>query len=91
MKYMITFPIEKDTFKEAVARFLDNGGLPPAGVTMLGRWHALGGGEAFILAETDDPRGIYRWVAGWNDLLDFQVVPVIEDEDAQPILKELKL
>ena len=22
--------------------------------------------EAFILAETDDPRGIFRWVAGWN-------------------------
>ncbi len=90
MKYMITFPLPKDTFKETMARFLDNGGLPPAGVTMLGRWHSLSTSESFVLAETDDPTGVYRWLASWSDLLDFRVIPVIEDTDAEPILRELK-
>lgn len=90
MKYMITFPLQKDTFNETMARFLDNGGLPPDGVTMLGRWHGLSTSEAFVLAETDDPTGIYRWLAGWSDLLDFRVVPVIEDAEAEPILRERK-
>ncbi len=87
---MITFPLQKDTFKETMARFLDNGGLPPDGVTMLGRWHGLSSSEAFVLAETDDPKGVYRWLASWSDLLDFKVIPVIEDADAEPILRELK-
>ena len=52
MKYMVVFPLTKDTFKARAARFLDNGGHPPEGVTMLGRWHALGGDEVFVLAET---------------------------------------
>jgi hypothetical protein len=91
MKYMVAFPLTKDTFKARAARFLDNGGRPPEGVTMLGRWHALGGDEVFVLAETDDPRRLYRWVIGWADLIDFKVVPVIEDDDVAPILQELQL
>jgi Domain of unknown function (DUF3303) len=49
------------------------------------------GSDAFILAETDDPKGIYRWVTGWADLIEFDVVPVIDDEEAAAILQELKL
>ncbi len=91
MKYMITFPLAMDTFKERGTRFLETGGNPPDGVTMLGRWHALGGNEAFVLAETDDPKGIYRWLSQWADLIEFDVVPVIEDEAAAGILQELDL
>ena len=91
MKYMVAFPLTKDTFKARAVRFLDNGGQPPEGVTMLGRWHALGGDEVFVLAETDDPRMLYKWAIGWADLIDFKVVPVIEDDDVAPILRELQL
>lgn len=91
MKYMITVPLVKATFKERVARFLDTGGQPPEGVTMHGRWHSLGADKAFIVASSDDPKGIYKWVTGWADLIDFEVVPVIEDDEAAPILEELKL
>ena len=58
---------------------------------MHGRWHALGGNKAFLLASTDDPKAIYKWIAGWADLIECEVVPVIEDEEAAPILRELKL
>jgi Domain of unknown function (DUF3303) len=91
MKYMISVPLDSPTFKERVARFLETGGKPPEGVKMIGRWHALSGSEAFILAETDDPKGIYRWVTGWADLIEFDVVPVIDDDEAAAILQELKL
>jgi hypothetical protein len=30
-------------------------------------------------------------VIGWADLIDFKVVPVIEDDDVAPILQELQL
>ena len=91
MKYMISFPLDSATFKERVTRFLETGGAPPDGVKMLGRWHALSGSEAFVLAETDDPKGIYRWLTLWADLIEFDVVPVLDDPDAAAILQELKL
>ena len=40
MKYMVTFPLDKNTFKERTARFLSTGAPPPEGVTMLGRYFA---------------------------------------------------
>ncbi|HLE69734.1 MAG TPA: DUF3303 family protein [Vicinamibacteria bacterium] len=91
MKYMVSFPLDSATFKERVKRFLETGGAPPDGVTMLRRWHALGGSEAFVLAETDDPKGIYRWISLWADLIEFDVVPVLNDQDAAANLQELKL
>jgi hypothetical protein len=91
MKYMISFPLETANFKARAARFLETGGQPPSGVTMLGRWHGLGGNRGFLLAETDDPKGIYKWVTQWADLISFEVTPVIDDEDAAGILQQLKL
>jgi hypothetical protein len=91
MKYIVSFPLSASTFKERSARFLETGGKPPEGVTMLGRWHAIGMSEGFVLAETDDPKAVYKWVGQWADLIDFDVVPVIEDEEAAAVLQELNL
>lgn len=91
MKFMITFPLSADTFKERAARFLETGGKPSQGVTMLGRWHSVDQSEGFVLAETDDPKAIYRWVTEWADLIEFNAVPVIEDEEAAAVLQEAKL
>ena len=42
MKYIVswTLPTGAD-YHTATDRFLKSGGLPPAGVTMLGRWHGM--------------------------------------------------
>ena len=38
-----------------------------------------------------EPTGIYRWVTGWADVIQFRVVPLIEDKDAAPIVQDLEL
>jgi hypothetical protein len=91
MKFMLTFPLTTATFKERVARFLETGGVPPEGVTMVGRWHSASGSKAYVLASADDAKGIYKWVAGWADLIEFDVDPVVDDEEAAAILKAVKV
>jgi hypothetical protein len=91
MKYMVTFPMSSETFKERAARFLETGGKPPEGVTMLGRWHGIDMSQGFVLAESDSPRAVYKWISMWADLIDFEIVPVIEDEEAASVLQELDL
>jgi Protein of unknown function (DUF3303) len=87
MKFMTTWSGSTTHFKAANARFLESGGGPPKGVTMLGRWH--GPNSGFCLAETDDIKGIYEWTSQWNDLLDFTVTPVMDDAEAAEVLKKI--
>jgi hypothetical protein len=43
MTFMVSWSLPHSTFRPAVARFLQNGGAPPPGVTVIGRWHGMNG------------------------------------------------
>jgi Protein of unknown function (DUF3303) len=43
-----------------------------------------------VLAEADDLTKVYEWTALWNDLLEFTVVPVLEDAELGEVLSKLK-
>ena len=51
---------------------------------MLGRWH--GPFTGWVLAETDDLKKVYEWTTQWSDLLEFTVVPVLEDAELGEVL-----
>ena len=89
MKFMVTFPLTHHAYKERVSRFLETGAPPPDGVTLLGRWFTASHNKGFMLAETDDAAKLFRFVSEWTDLMDFEIDPVIGDEEAGPILKEM--
>lgn len=89
MNFMITFPLTHHAYKERVSRFLEAGAPPPDGVTMLGRWFTASHSKGFILAETEDAKTLFRWFSEWADLLDFTIEPVVTDDEAGPILKEM--
>ena len=42
MKFMVAWKIPPALYKAAVARFLDTGAPPPAGVKTIGCWHVPG-------------------------------------------------
>jgi len=39
--------------------------------------------------ETGDPKALFRWVSEWADIIDFEIEPVLRDDEAGPIWKEL--
>jgi hypothetical protein len=75
---------------EAVKRFMETGAPPPTGVKLLGRWHTLGELSGITIASADDATSMYGWMYQWSDLLEFAVVPVIEDADAAKVLSQNK-
>lgn len=89
MKYIISWTIEPGTFNGTVARFLETGGAPPAGVQQLGRWHGMSG-RGFAVVETTDPKALYTLVAQWGDLLKLETTPCLEDAEAGAALQALK-
>ena len=79
-----TYPPER---REAVqARFKETGGLPPAGVKMIGRWSHAGRGEGFCVAETDDLQALAKWAQQWSDLMSIETFPVLDDEGVMKML-----
>lgn len=89
MKFIVKWNIPKSSVAAAEARFVQTGGGPPAGVKMIGRWHGMSGGGVLI-AETNDANALYSWLAYWNDLLEFDTTPCLDDAEAGPILAALK-
>jgi len=90
MQYMMTYQISNADWDDAVARFLEGGGQPPEGVTLVNRWHAAAGRYGFLLLDSDDPEALYRFAGMWHDLCDLDVTPVLEDEAAATVLQSLQ-
>ena len=89
MKFIVSWKIPKGSVATAEARFLSTGAPPPSGVKMLGRWHGMSGGGVLI-AETSDAKALYSWLAFWNDLLEFETTPCVEDAEAGEVMAGLK-
>ncbi len=88
MTFMLTFSLPIDTIEERTSRFLETGAPPPEGVEMLGRWHSISGARGWVLASTNDPKALFRWVRSWADVLEFEVEPVLDDQEAAEVLQE---
>lgn len=89
MKFIVSWNIPKGSVVDSEARFLKTGAPPPAGVKMIGRWHGMSG-SGVLIAETDDAKALYSWLAYWNDLLEFQTTPCVEDAEAGEVMASLK-
>ncbi len=85
MRFMVSWTLPPSTYRAAVGRFLQAGGMPPAGVTMVGRWHGMSGSGVAIV-DTNDPKALYAWVAEWMEFLPLRTTPVLEDADAGAVL-----
>jgi Domain of unknown function (DUF3303) len=88
MKFMLTFKTTPDRAKrdEAIQRFLKTGGQPPKGAKLLGRWTAADFSHGFDLLESDDVKPLTQFAVEWNDLMEQQITPVVEDRDLAEIL-----
>jgi len=91
MKFMMTFYWAPDTQQraEAIERFQRTGGLPPNGVQLLGRWTRADFGGGFDLLETDDAAKLTEFAYQWNDLMELEITPVIEDAELTAVLARI--
>lgn len=68
--------------KPVYRRAADQGRLLPAGLEYVDSWVDERLDRCFQLMRTHDPRLLEEWTRRWDDLVEFEVVPVIESADA---------
>jgi hypothetical protein len=64
-------------------RLRDRGRQMPEGLRFVDSWVEPGFERCFQLMETGDARLLQKWVAGWTDLMEFEILPVVHSKDTR--------
>jgi hypothetical protein len=85
---MLFMVIER--FKDAKAvyrRVREKGRTLPEGLKYVGSWVEANYNRCFQLMECDDASLFQKWVNQWQDLVDFEIVPVVESKQAAKVIE----
>lgn len=82
MLYMVIEHYRAGRAAEIYRRFRERGRMAPEGLRYVASWVDLEYQRCFQVMEADDPALFVQWTANWDDLVDFEIVPVRTSAEA---------
>jgi hypothetical protein len=82
MLYMVIENFRAGRAPDIYRRFRDRGRLAPEGLTYVSSWVDFEYRRCFQVMEAPDEALLRRWIANWEDLVEFEVVPVRTSAEA---------
>lgn len=82
MLFIVIERFKNHNAESVYRRFRDRGRMTPEGLKYVDSWTEANFERCFQLMECDDPRLFQQWMARWEDLVDFEVVPVVTSKEA---------
>ena len=82
MRYMVIERFKHGRARAIYERARDKGRLLPQGLEYETSWVSSELDLCFQLMECADDTLFDEWIRQWNDLVDFEVIPVISSEEA---------
>jgi hypothetical protein len=77
MLFMVIERFKNGDAKAIGERFARDGRMLRPGVTYHVSWVDAEGARCFQIMEADSVESLVEWVRGWEDLLEFEIVPVV--------------
>lgn len=69
--------------REIYRRFDEKGRMMPEGLKYVSSWIGADFQKCYQVMETDNIELFDEWIANWNDLADFEIIPVITSTEAR--------
>jgi len=69
-------------------RFKERGRLMPDGLTYVSSWITQDLDRCWQVMECADRKLLDQWMAQWNDLMEFEVIPVMTSPEAATAVEE---
>ncbi len=93
MKFLITWRVHDDKRHEALKAFSamtadDDAADMGGNITLIGRWHDLVSFTGCAVCETNDPAAVHNWILNWNEIIDCDAIPVLDDEECRALGRE---
>ena len=83
MLYMIIERFHPGKVKKLYQRFEEKGRLMPGGLVYINSWINEDVTCCYQVMETDNIEKLHEWIEHWNDLSDFDIIPVITSAQAK--------
>ncbi len=77
MLYMVIENFRNGDPLPVYRRFRDRGRLAPEGLAYIASWVTDDRRRCYQVMECDDRALLDQWIAQWNDLVEFEVIPVM--------------
>ena len=82
MLYMVIETFRSGDPVPVYRRFKDRGRLMPEGIEYRGSWVTDDLRRCFQVMECQDRSLLDQWMANWNDIMEFEVVPLVTSAEA---------
>ena len=82
MLFMVIEHFRPGQAPEVYRRFRDRGRMAPEGVQYVSSWVDLHSQRCFQVMEADNEGSLRQWTANWDDLIDFEIIPVRTSPEA---------
>ena len=82
MLYMVIENFRDGNALPVYRRFREKGRLAPDGLKYVASWVTEDLRRCFQIMECDDPSLLAQWMARWEDLTEFEVIPVVTSAEA---------
>jgi hypothetical protein len=82
MTYMVVEHFRDGDALPVYRRFRERGRLASEGLRYVASWVTEDFRRCFQIMECDDPRLLAEWTARWEDLVEFEVTPVMTSAEA---------
>lgn len=83
MQYLIIERFHPGKLKEIYQRFDEKGRMLPEGVTYINSWIDEKITTCYQVMESESAEKLQQWTGHWNDLVDFEIIPVISSDQAR--------
>ena len=82
MLFMVIEKFKNRNARAVYSRFREQGRMLPDGLRYVDSWVEANFDRCFQLMECDDPALLQQWVIRWQDLIEFEFVPVVPSKQA---------
>lgn len=86
MLYMVIERFRPGRAPDVYRRARERGRMLPPGLAYVSSWVEPNFDRCYQVMECDDPALFEPWIAAWDDLVEFEVVPVISSAAAADIM-----
>ena len=82
MTYLIIETFKKNKIKQVYERAAGKGRMLPEGLKYINSWVDMNFTKCYQIMECDDKKKLKEWVLKWDDLVEFEIVPVMSSIEA---------
>ena len=82
MLFMVIEKFKNRSARQVYRRARQKGRMLPEGLHYINSWVTTDFDHCFQLMETEAPALFRKWTAHWEDLVEFEIIPVVSSENA---------